>query len=77
MSSTIGDALLGGECVGIMCHTAAERSALVAAAVCVRFGLKPAAAWARVEGARGAPLLVSAGQRAWLDSWHAGARWRS
>lgn len=75
--SAIGDALLGGECVGIMCHTAAERSALVAAAVCVRFGLEPAAAWDRVEGARGAPLLVSASQRAWLDSWHAGARWRA
>lgn len=74
--SAIVDALLGGECVGVVCPTGAERSALVAAAVCVRLGVEPQAAWARVERARGATLLVSHAQRVWLDAWHAGQQWR-
>jgi tetratricopeptide (TPR) repeat protein len=64
----------GGGVVAFACVTGAERSALLAAAVLVGLGLDPGSAWARVTAARGAPLGVSAAQRAWLDGFAARER---
>jgi tetratricopeptide (TPR) repeat protein/protein-tyrosine phosphatase len=59
--------LRAGSSVTVVCRTGAERSALVAAAVCVMLGLPPDVAWSHVEQSRQVPLAVSPAQRALLD----------
>jgi tetratricopeptide (TPR) repeat protein len=55
--------LRSGSSVTVVCRTGAERSALIAAAVCVELGLPPEVAWSHVEQSRRVPLAVSPTQR--------------
>lgn len=59
--------LRAGASVTVVCKTGAERSALIAAAVCVELGLPADVAWSHVEQSRRVPLAVSPAQRVLLD----------
>ncbi len=59
--------LRAGSSVTVVCRTGAERSALIAAAVCVKLGLPADVAWSHVEQSRGVLLVVSPAQRVFID----------
>lgn len=67
--ATVIARLRSGSSVALVCRTGAERSAVVAAAVCVHLGLSPDAAWSHVEQSRQVPLAISPPQRVWLDRY--------
>jgi len=71
-TSTVDDIVAtssAGVPVAITCTTAAKGSALLAVAVATMTGMPVGNAFAHVEQCRGAPLLISPAQRAWLAGW--------
>jgi protein-tyrosine phosphatase len=55
-----------GKHVAVHCWAGVGRSSLIAAALLVRRGTAPEAAWARIAEARGLPVPETDEQRAWV-----------
>ena len=57
-----------GEAVGVHCRSGIGRSGLAAAAIMLRIGYEPGAAWAAISKARRVQVPDTPEQRAWLES---------
>lgn len=64
---TLSQDLDQGEHVAVHCWAGVGRSSLIAAALLVRRGTAPDAAWARIAEARGVPVPETDEQRAWVS----------
>jgi len=65
--AALAGALAAGRHVAVHCWGGVGRSSLVAAALLVRTGVAPAAAWARIAAVRGVPVPETDAQRTWID----------
>ncbi len=63
----LGQDLDGGKHVAVHCYAGIGRSSLIAAALLVRRGTAPDAAWAQIGAARGVPVPETDEQRAWVS----------